>query len=340
MYASHFAAMAPATNIGSSTPVNIGGGSPLPARSPDSEDSAAEREPGSAMERKAINDAVAYLQGLAELRGRNAEWAEQTVREASNLSASEALRLNVVALLARDLNELLSALDGRSILINGEDRTLSLENSSVQIIEPGWRYEFLSVITNPNVAYILLMIGIYGLILEFYNPGMGLPGIVGVISLLVAAFALQMLPISYAGLALIIVGIALLVFEVFSPSFGVFGVGGMVAFILGSVMLMDTDLPAYQISFPLIAAFAVATAGLIVIILGAMLRSRHQRIVSGTEAMLGSEGFALEDFEKDGRVFTQGENWIAITDVPLKKGDRVLITQVTGLTLTVTKKPA
>jgi membrane-bound serine protease (ClpP class) len=338
MYASHFAAMAPATNIGSSTPVNMGGGNPLPSPQPDPEESAEQREPGSAMERKAINDAVAYLQGLAELRGRNAEWAEQTVREASNLSASEAVRLNVVDLLARDLDELLSALDGRSILINGEERTLNLENSTVQIIEPGWRYEFLSVITNPNVAYILLMIGIYGLILEFYNPGMGLPGIVGIISLLVAAFALQMLPISYAGLALMIVGVALLVFEVLSPSFGVFGVGGMIAFILGSIMLMDTDLPAYQISFPLIAAFAVATAGLIVIILGAMFRSRHARIVSGREAMPGSEGFALEDFEKDGRIFTQGENWIAVTDVPLKKGDRVLITQVNGLTLKVTKK--
>jgi len=340
MYASHFAAMAPATNIGSSTPVNIGGGSPLPAPQPADEDSE-EGEPqlsGSAMERKAVNDAVAYLQGLAELRGRNVEWAEETVREASNLSASEALRLNVVDLIARDLDELLNSLDGRSIVISGEERTLTLEDSVVQTIEPGWRYDFLSVITNPNVAYILLMIGIYGLILEFYNPGMGLPGIVGVISLLVAAFALQMLPISYAGLALIIVGIALVMFEVFSPSFGVFGVGGMIAFILGSIMLMDSDLPAYQISLPLIAAFAVATGGLIVIILGAMLRASKQRVVSGTEAMMGSEGFALEDFEKNGRILTQGENWIAVTDTPLTKGDTVLITQINGLTLKVTKK--
>jgi len=340
MYASHFAAMAPATNIGSSTPVNIGGGSPVPLPQPADEESEEDKPqlPGSAMERKAINDAVAYLQGLAELRGRNAEWAEETVREAANLSASEALRLNVVDLIARDLDELLDSLNGRSIVINGEERTLKLEGSVVQVIEPGWRYDFLSVITNPNVAYILLMIGIYGLILEFYNPGMGLPGIVGVISLLVAAFALQMLPISYAGLALIIVGIALLMFEVFSPSFGVFGVGGMVAFILGSIMLMDSDLPAYQISFPLIAAFAVATGGLIVIILGAMLRARKQRVVSGTEAMLGSDGIALEDFEKTGRIFTQGENWIAVTDTPLMKGDKVLITQINGLTLQVTKK--
>lgn len=340
MYASHFAAMAPATNIGSSTPVNIGGGSPLPTPQPADEDADEEQPqpPGSAMERKAINDAVAYLQGLAELRGRNAEWAEETVREASNLSASEALRLNVVDLIARNLDELLTGLDGRSIVINGEQRTLMLENRSIQVIEPGWRYEFLSVITSPNVAYILLMIGIYGLILEFYNPGMGLPGIVGVISLLVAAFALQMLPISYAGLALIVVGIVLLIFEVLSPSFGVFGVGGMIAFILGSIMLMDTDLPAYQISIPLIAAFAVATGGLIVIILGAMFRARNQPVVSGAEAMIGSEGFALEDFEKNGRIFTQGENWIAVTDTPIKKGETVLIKQINGLTLKVTKK--
>ena len=338
-YASHFAAMAPATNIGSSTPVSMGGGSPIPDMQDEPENG--EEANGSApesrsdMERKVINDAVAYIRGLAELRGRNADWAEQSVREAANLSASEALENNVIDVLARSLDELLAALDGRAYNINGQDGSLSLDNARVETVEPDWRYDFLSILTNPNVAYILLMIGVYGLILEFYNPGMGLPGITGIICLLLGAFALNMLPISYAGLALMIIGIVLMAFEVFSPSFGVFGIGGLAAFVLGSIMLMDTDLPAYQISMPLIAGLAVGTFGFFMMVVGALVKSRRQRITIGNEAMIGESARAMEDFDTKGHVFAHGETWQAVSDRPVRKGDSLRIRKVDGLTLEV-----
>lgn len=348
MYASHFAAMAPATNVGSSTPVNLGGGSspfPLPitpddpALEPEDEDgSAAGRIGGSTMDRKVINDAVAYIKGLAELRGRNVEWAEQTVLEAANLTSSEALALNVIDIIADNVDQVLEALNGRSIVINGQQRIVDLAEANVILIEPDWRHEFLALITDPNVAYILLMIGIYGIILEFYNPGMGLPGIAGVICLLLGAFALQMLPINYAGLALIFVGIGLMVVEAFSPSFGVFGLGGVVAFVLGSVMLMDTDLNAYQISIPIIAAFAVASAALFLYALGAAIRARQQPVSTGSEAMVGSMAIALEDFEGQGRVRVFSENWNAVSNQAIEKGSKVKIINVDGLTLEVTKQ--
>lgn len=347
MYASHFAAMAPATNVGSSTPVNIGGGSspfPLPElpeeESPggEADDEPATAAGGSAMERKVINDAVAYIKGLAELRGRNAEWAEQTVVEAANLTSSEALRLNVIDIIAETVDQLLQQLDGRSITINGQQRVVELADLDLVLIEPDWRHEFLALITDPNVAYILLMVGIYGLILEFYNPGMGFPGITGVICLLLGAFALQMLPINYAGLALLFVGIGLMVVEAFSPSFGVFGLGGVVAFTLGSVMLMDTDLAAYQISIPIIAAFAVASAAVFLLALGAIVQARRQQVSTGTEAMIGTTAIALEDFDGQGQVRVFSENWNAVSDQAIEKGSKVKVTKVDGLTLEVKKQ--
>jgi len=347
MYSSHFAAMAQATNIGSSTPVNLGGegGSPFPVptmpEQPESgddeqpEDSTPEPLPGTAMERKVLNDAVAYIRGLAELRGRNAEWAEQTVVEAANLPASEALELNVIDLMADDIDSLLSQLNGRSTTIEGQTVTLDLSEPNIITIEPDWRHEFLAMITDPNVAYILLMIGIYGLILEFYNPGMGLPGITGVICLLLGAFALQMLPINYAGLALIIVGIGLMIAEALSPSFGVFGLGGVVAFVLGSIMLMDTEMEAFQISLAIIGAFAVASAGIFLYALGAVIATRQRRITTGMEGMLDEVAVANEDFTGKGHVRALSENWTAFSDQAVKKGDELEITEVDGLTLKV-----
>ena len=349
MYASHVAAMAPATNIGSSTPVSIGGPSPFPtptAPTPqpekaeeEAEDEDGEEEgvpkPDTAMERKVINDAVAYIRGLAELRGRNVEWAEQTVREASNLPASEALEANVIDLIADDLDDLLAQLDGREVEMDGETITLALADAQVNRVEPGWRYDFLALITDPNVAYILLMIGIYGLILEFYNPGMGVPGVTGVICLLLGAFALQMLPINYAGVALILVGIGLMVAEAFSPSFGVFGIGGVIAFVIGSIILMDTDLPGYQISIPIIAGFAVSTILVFVFALGAALKARSAKVVTGKESMVGAIAEVLDDFGDEGNVRAFGEIWHATTTTPLKKGTKVRIASVDGLHLTV-----
>ena len=356
MYASHVAAMAPATNIGSSTPVSIGGegGSPFPipgAPDPiggedDGEGTEADEaedggesedapddvpQSGTAMERKVVNDAVSYIKGLAELRGRNVEWAEATVREASNLTASEALALNVIDIVADDLTSLLADVNGRTVNAAGMDVVIDTTDADIEFIEPDWRYELLGVITDPNVAYILLMIGIYGLILEFYNPGMGIGAVVGVICLLLGAFALQMLPINYAGLALLIVGIGLLAAEAFSPSFGVFGVGGVIAFVIGSIILMDTDLPGYQISYPIIAAFAVVSASIALFALGAALRARRARSATGKESMIGGRAEVIDDFEGEGRVRAFGEVWQARGEEPLEKGDRVEIVGVDGV---------
>ena len=358
MYASHVAAMAPATNIGSSTPVSIGGegGSPFPipgapdpgAEEGDDEGTAGDEgagedgaeseeapddvpQSGTAMERKVVNDAVSYIKGLAELRGRNVEWAEATVREASNLTASEALEMNVIDIVADDLTALLADIDGRTVNAAGMDVVIDTSDANVEFIEPDWRYELLGVITDPNVAYILLMIGIYGLIMEFYNPGMGIGAVVGVICLLLGAFALQMLPINYAGLALLIVGIGLLAAEAFSPSFGVFGVGGVIAFVIGSIILMDTDLPGYQISFPIIAAFAAISVGVALFAVGAALRARRARSATGKESMIGGRAEVIDDFEGEGRVRAFGEVWQARGEGQLEKGDRVEIVGVDGV---------
>ena len=356
VYASHVAAMAPATNIGSSTPVSIGGegGSPFPipgapgpageedeaeaAEAEDGEDGAEsedapddEPQAGTAMERKVVNDAVSYIKGLAELRGRNVEWAEATVREASNLTASEALALNVVDIVADDLTTLLADVNGRTVNAAGMDVVIDTSEADIEFIEPDWRYELLGVITDPNVAYILLMIGIYGLILEFYNPGVGIGAVVGVICLLLGAFALQMLPINYAGLALLIVGIGLLAAEAFSPSFGVFGVGGVIAFVIGSIILMDTDLPGYQISYPIIAAIAAISLGIALSAVGAALRARKARSATGKESMIGGRAEVIDDFEGEGRVRAFGEVWQARGEEPLEKGDRVEIVGVDGV---------
>ena len=362
MYASHIAAMAPATNIGSSTPVNLGGegGSPFPLPGPgapeeeeggapeetDAEDGAQEGDApgrdesgdvplsGTAMERKVVNDAVSYIKGLAELRGRNVEWAEATVREASNLTASEALEMNVIDIVADDLSTLLADVNGRTVNAAGMDVVIDSTDPDVEFIEPDWRYELLGVITDPNVAYILLMIGIYGLIMEFYNPGMGIGAVVGVICLLLGAFALQMLPINYAGLALLIVGLGLLAAEAFSPSFGVFGVGGVIAFVIGSIILMDTDLPGYQISYPIIAAFAFISVGIAAFALGAALRARRARSATGKESMIGGRADVVDDFDanvRQGRVRAFGEVWQARSQEALAKGDRVRIADVDGV---------
>jgi membrane-bound serine protease (ClpP class) len=361
LYASHVAAMAPATNLGAATPVSIGGGGgPLPmpggqpepgspdgdgaGGSPEGEGEASEDgdqpgtapQPKTALERKAINDAVAYIRGLAELRGRNAEWAERAVREAVSLSATEAVAENVADFVAADLDALLAQANGRTVTVQNAETTIDVSDPAVTRIEPDWRSEFLALITDPNIAYILMMIGIYGLILEFYNPGLGIPGITGAICLLLGFYALQMLPVSYAGLGLMFLGIALMVTEALTPSFGVFGVGGAIAFAFGSVMLMDTDLPAFQVSMPIIAAFVAASLGIFVFSLAAALRARREHVVSGREGMIGERATALGDFESAGRVRVLGEVWQARSDVPVRAGQELVVTAVDGLTVHVT----
>jgi membrane-bound serine protease (ClpP class) len=335
LYASHVAAMAPATNVGSSTPVSIGGGQfPSPAEQPDGGGDAEPAGP-SAMERKVVNDAVAYIRGLATLRGRNVEWAEATVREAANLTATEALEQNVIDLVAEDLDELLAAIDGRAIAIDSGSVTLELADADLVMVVPDWRDRLLAIITNPNVAYLLLMIGIYGLVLEFYSPGLGVPGIVGVICLLLGAYALQMLPISYAGLALILLGLGLMVAEIVTPTVGVLGVGGVVAFVAGSIMLFDSELPGYRVSLPIIAAIAVVSAGTFMLGLGAAARARRLRVSTGREGMLGAPAVALEDFPETGRVRAFSESWQARSAKPVRRGDKLRVTAIDGLVLTV-----
>jgi len=334
LYASHVAAMAPATNLGAATPVQLGAPS-LPT--PGAKDKPPPDDHNDPMQRKILNDAIAYIRGLAALHGRNAEWAEQAVRDAASLDAKAALDAGVIDLVAVDLADLLRQLDGRVVTLQSRQQRLHTADLRLVPIVPDWRHQFLLIITNPNVAYVLLLIGIYGLLLEFYNPGMALPGIVGAISLLVALYALQLLPISYTGLALIALGVALMVVEALSPSFGLLGLGGVVAFVIGSVMLMDTALPAYQIALPLIAAFTLFSLLLALLALALALRARRGALVSGIDTLLGQPATALEAFEGQGKVRLQGEIWNAHSTLPIGRGERVTITAIDGLVLEVEK---
>ncbi len=353
LYASHIAAMAPATNLGAATPVHIGGGG-LPGN-PDTnngtngQEPTASKEPSTQnqpavspsaqnknpMERKAINDAVAYIQGLAELRGRNKEWAEKAVREAASLSANDALKQNVIDLIADNMSDLLKQLHGKTVTISGQERTLDTQGLILEQIEPDWRNRLLSILTDPNVAYILMLIGIYGLIFEFSNPGAMIPGIMGAISLLLALYAFQVLPINYAGFALIILGIVLMVAEAFVPSFGALGIGGVIAFVIGSVILMDTDVPGFGVSLLLIGSFALVSSALFTLVLVMALKARRRPVVSGQEALVGATAEVLRDFERDGVVHLHGENWSAHTEIPLKQGEKVRVTKMEGLILWV-----
>ena len=341
-YASHVAAMAPATNIGSSTPVNLVPSAPEPAipkpPAPEGEEREEAEKPaatGDAMTKKMVNDAVAYLQSLAELRGRNIEWAEETVREGANLRASAALDRNVIDLLATNLANLLAQLEGRQVSIQEQVRTLATADAQLVFVEQDWRHELLTIITDPTIAYGLLIIGVYGLILEFYNPGMFFPAATGIICLLMGAYGLQMLPINTAGLALILVGLGMLIAEAVTPTYGVLGVGGVVAFVIGSVMLMDTDLPGYQLPLPIIGGFAAAAAGVALIVVGGAVRARRRSVVTGHEGMIGTEAVVLQDFQGQGRVRVFGEAWRAQSSKPLAKDAQVRVTAVNGLVLTV-----
>ncbi len=335
LYASHIAAMAPATNLGAATPVQIG--MPATPRQPggDEEDKQDPNASLNAMQKKIINDAVAYIRGLAELHGRNADWAEKAVREAASLDAREALEQQVVDIVAQDVPDLLAQLDGRVVKVQNRDYTLHTAQLQLSEIVPDWRHEFLTIITNPNVAYILMLLGVYGLLMEFYNPGVGLPGIIGGISLITALYAFQLLPISYAGLALLALGIALMIAEALSPSFGILGFGGVVAFAFGSVLLIDSELPAFQIALPVIAAFSVFTAGVCIFALAMALRSRKAAVVSGTDMLIGQQALALNDFNGGGKVQLNGEIWNARSRDRIRAGSRVEVIAIEGLLLDV-----
>jgi membrane-bound serine protease (ClpP class) len=331
LYACHLAAMAPATNLGAATPVSlIGGGADehRPARG-----KAPPGQPADAESRKVQNDAVAYIRALAERRGRNADWAEQAVRGAASLTAAAALREHVIDLIATDVPDLLAKLDGRRVDTAAGTRTLATRGIGVDSWQPDWRNRFLSVIANPSFAYILLLLGIYGLLFEAYSPGAVLPGVVGAICLLLALYAFQLLPVNFAGLALIALGVVLIIAETFVPAYGSLGIGGVIAFVIGSVVLMDTDMPGYGLSLPLVVGVSLAAALVVVAIIWLALRARKRPLVSGREQMIGSDAVAITDFERQGLVRIHGETWQARSTVPVHAGERLRVEGIDGLVL-------
>jgi|TARA_Y100000310_G_scaffold315425_1_gene365941 membrane-bound serine protease (ClpP class) len=339
LYASHIAAMAPATNLGAATPVQIGVPS-IPIGPQDPEDPGQGGPVPTTMDLKVTNDAIAYIRGLAELRGRNVEWAEAAVRDAATLPSKDALEENVIDIVAVDLGDLLLQVDGRAVQVDDIEVTVHTQGKQIFVKDPDWRTEFLKVITNPNLVLILGMIGIYGIILEFYNPGVGLPGVVGAICLLLAAYGLQMLPVNYAGLALIVLGIALMIVETMAPSFGIMGFGGIVAFVIGSIILVDTDVESFQISIPVIAALVVVSVAFLIVTLRLFMKVRTKVVLSDAHLLVGAAGEAIEDFESKGQVRVGAEIWRAITDSPLSKGETVTVVKVDGMYLSVTKEDA
>ncbi len=348
LYASHIAAMAPGTNLGAATPVKIGGiSTPAPVnreKDRQSKDDQSMEKPGgdangavneAAMQNKLINDAVAYIRGLAELRGRNQEWAEKAVREAASLPATEALKLNVIDILAISMADLLKQINGREVDIHGQKRTINTTGLPLVKIDPDWRSRLLSVITNPNIAYILMLVGIYGLILEFSNPGAIVPGTIGAICLLLAMYSFQLLPINYAGMGLILLGIGLMVAEAFQPSFGVLGIGGLISFVIGSIILMDTNAPGFGIDISVIITFAFTSALIFILVVGMAFKARRRPVVSGLEGLIGGEATVVNDFDHKGTVTIHSENWQAVSDIPLHKNQQVKVIDVKGLTLQV-----
>ncbi|NGO53831.1 NfeD family protein [Mesorhizobium camelthorni] len=348
LYASHIAAMAPGTNLGAATPIAIGGGG-FPfgdeeadqerqdeSGDPEGNQSAGERQsPRNAAEAKAINDAVAYIRGLAELRDRNADWAEKAVREAASLSSSAAARENVIDFTAATVDELLAKANGRTVRVGQTTVTLDTADLLVEELEPDWRARLLAVITNPNVALIFMVIGIYGLIFEFLNPGAMVPGTIGGISLLVGLYALAVLPVSYAGAGLIVLGVGLIVAEAFAPSFGILGIGGTVALVLGATILFDTDIPGLQLSWPVIGGVAVGSLALTLLIVRLAWTSQRRKVVTGAQQLVGATGTVGDWNGTVGHVFVHGERWNAVSSRPLAPGQEVRVTALNGLTLEV-----
>jgi membrane-bound serine protease (ClpP class) len=358
LQACHIAAMAPATTLGSATPVRIGGLPKVPSRgdsappqdnteeedagdtaddapTPEQREKTDATPPADAIESKIINDAAAYLRGLAALRGRNIDWADQAVREADNLTAEEALAQNVIDLVASDRPELLTQLNGRYVQVLGVTVEIDTGGLGEEIVEPSWRTRLLAIVTDPNVAYVLLLIGIYGLIYELANPGAMIPGVSGAIALVIALYAFQALPVNFAGLALLILGIAFMTLEAFVPSFGALGIGGVVAFTAGSLMLFREDAGEIGVALPVIFTFVLLSAALFIGVIGFAVKNRRKPVVSGAEEMVGAYGEALEDFEQRGRIRVHSESWTAQSDRPVRKGQRVRVVAMDGLMLKI-----
>jgi membrane-bound serine protease (ClpP class) len=342
LYASHIAAMAPGTNLGAATPVSLTGEPPGPekakpaARKDATKDD--EEQPdssASALRRKVVHDAAAYIRGLAQLRGRNVEWAERAVRQATSLSAEEALAQKVIDVIAVDVAQLTKSLDGRKVTAAGTERALQTAGAPVVALDPDWRTSFLSVISDPSIAYVLMLLGVYAIFFELTNPGLVLPGVVGAISLLIGLYGLHMLPVNYAGLALIALGLGFMVAEIFLPAYGSLGIGGVIAFVVGSVILIDTGVPGYGIPYALIGGFAAASLAFLAFAAGVVMKSRRRKVVSGREEMIGSSGEVIEASAAEGWARVHGELWRVRSGAALHSGQRVRVAGMDGLTLDV-----
>ena len=344
MYASPIAAMAPGTNLGAATPVDIGGPGPLPSapeppsKGKDADKGESPAKPGKsddAMTRKQVHDAAAYIRGLAQLRGRNAEWAERAVREAVSLPAQDALAQHVIDLVATDVPDLAQKLDGRKVTTAAGERVLATAGATITVAAPDWRTRFLAIITHPSIALILLTVGFYGLVFEVMNPGMVLPGVVGAIAILIGMYALQLLPTNYAGLALVLLGLSFIVAEAFVPAYGSLGIGGVIAFVVGALMLIETDVPGFGVPWPLIATLAVTSLLFLFGIAAAAMKARRRPVVTGREQMIGSHGTVVDGADGEGWVRVHSELWRARSTHPLASGQTVRVTSKEGLVLTV-----
>ena len=325
VYASHVAAMAPGTNLGAATPVSI-----MPTQGIGDANASS-----TTLEKKAINDAMAYIKSLAELNDRNISWAMEAVKEAKSISAEDALRYGVIELIAEDTAELMRKLEGRSVIVSDKNITLSTEGALIEHFEADWKIRLLSIITDPNIAYILLIIAIYGIFFELMNPGGIFPGVIGLISGVIALYALNMIPFNYAGLLLIILGIAFMISEVFVAGFGILGIGGAIAFAFGSLLLFDAQTLGSGVSIPLVIAFSLVSLGFFILVMRSILSSRSEKIVSGVEEMIGSSAEVLEVANKGYRVRCHGEIWYAQSDIQLEVGQNVRVESLSGLTLHV-----
>ena len=325
VYASHLAFMAPGTNIGAASPVSMLG----------TKDGGSKSQKIAAAENKAMNDAAAYIRSLAQLNGRNINFAEAAVRQALSLSATDAKRQGVINDIAQDQADLLQKINDQVVNIKGKKTTIKVTTPHVETIEPDWRYNFLLFITNPNIAYILMLIAMYGLFFELSNPGAILPGVLGTIALLLVLYAFQLMPINYTGLALMLVGLLFIIFEIYVTSFGVLGLGGVIAFILGSIMLFDINDPHYQVAWGLLVIMSLLTAAFFFMVVALAIRSHKKAVVTGQEGLIGSEGVVLSVTGEQVVIRVMGEIWEAETDALLQPGQHVMVKQIHGLNLIV-----
>ena len=318
--AAHIAAMAPGTNMGAATPVALGAG-----------------KIDEEMKKKIHNDAVAYIKSIAEKRGRNSKWAEEAVRKSVSISETEALKKGVIDLIANDLSELVKKIDKKKVTIDSKIYTINTKDVKIEYFEMEWHQKILAVISDPNIAFLLIILGFYGLFFELSNPGVVFPGLIGAIALILGGYALQLLPINYAGLLLIILAIVMFLLEIKVVSYGALTMGGVVSMVIGSIMLIDSPYPFLRISLKIIIPTTLATAAFFFFLFGAVIRTHQKKAVTGTEGLVGEVGIAQEDIEKGGKVFIHAEIWDAISDMPLKKGEKIKVVKVEGLKLFITK---